>query len=229
MQSRTILGDAYPRTGNVDVAQSGYITILHTSDIEFYGCDRRRTDDALGQRVAGPHQLLGRHGIQVQSTFFEAPHLILGVVVPLPDATQLFAVEVVAALVGGVGLLRLNRITLYAGLQPCAGGAPQVALQSQVGPAVFPCDRGQRRGAADGMEIHHEQCPPLSALVLYDATLVDVGAGCSVLVHWGNAEFRAVGHDAPTAPLRQRCSMVAKGLVGGDGDGLIRSPDALRP
>ena len=85
-QVLAVLHDASPGAGHVDVAQSGHVAVLHALYRKLYGGYRRGADDALGQRVACPHQLVGRHRVQPQLTAFEGPHLLLGVVVPLPHA-----------------------------------------------------------------------------------------------------------------------------------------------
>lgn len=97
--------DTNPRAGHVDIAQSGNVTFLHAPDIQFDSGYTLRTDDSLGQRVASPHQLLGRHGLQTQSAVCQTPFLIIRVVVPLPDASRLLAIEIVATLIGSVGSL----------------------------------------------------------------------------------------------------------------------------
>ena len=71
----------------------------------------------------------------------------------------------------------------------------------------------------------------MSALIFYDTALMDIGAGRGILVNLGNAKLSAIVSDAVLFTLRhlcQRSSMVAEGLIGSDGDGLIGSPDALR-
>ena len=81
------------------------------------------------------------------------------------------------------------------------------------------------------MEVHHQQRPPLTALILDDATLMDVRTGGGILVDLGDTELSTIMTDAVLLTLRHLCQrggMVAEGLIGGDGDGLIRSPDALR-
>ena len=82
----SILDDANPGAGHIDVAQTCDIAVIHTSGIEFNGGDGSGADDALSERVAGPHQLFGRHRLQAQAAVLQCPHLIIGVVVPLPDA-----------------------------------------------------------------------------------------------------------------------------------------------
>ena len=99
--------DANPGAGHVDVAQSGHVAFLHTPDIELDGDRAGRSDDTLGQRVASPHQLFGRHRLQAQTSLFQAPHLVIGIMVPLPDAPQLLIVEVLRALIGSEGLCLL--------------------------------------------------------------------------------------------------------------------------
>ena len=118
----------------------------------------------------------------------------------------------------------------HIGFEPRTGRTTKVTLQTQHGPAVFPCDGSQRHRATDGVEVHHEQSPPLSALVFNDATLVDVAACRSILIDSGNGKARTILANAilyVIGNLRQWCCMIAKGLVSCNGDGLIGAPDAL--
>ena len=81
------------------------------------------------------------------------------------------------------------------------------------------------------MEVHHQQRPPLAALILHDATLMNVRTGSSILVNLRDTKLGTIMADAVLFTLRylsQRSCMVAEGLISSDGDGLIRSPDALR-
>ena len=80
------------------------------------------------------------------------------------------------------------------------------------------------------MEVHHQQRPPLTTLVFDNAALMDVAAGRGILVNTRNAKLCAILSYAVLHPLRHLCqwgSMIAEGFVGGDGDGLVGSPDAL--
>ena len=80
------------------------------------------------------------------------------------------------------------------------------------------------------MEVHHQQCPPLPALILYNTTLMDIGACRSVLIDLRDTKLCTILTDAIFHALwylRQRGGMIAKGLISSDSDGLIRSPDAL--
>ena len=56
-----ILDDTNPRTRHIDITQTSHIAVFHTLGIEFDSGNRSRTDDPLGQGVASPHQLFGRH------------------------------------------------------------------------------------------------------------------------------------------------------------------------
>ena len=114
-------------------------------------------------------------------------------------------VKIVGAIVRGKGASYLLLLTtyllpltsyLYLRLEPSTRCTTQIALQAEHGPAVFPSDRSEGDRAANGVEVHHEQRPPLSALILDDTALMDVGAGRFVLIHLGNAELRAVMSDA---------------------------------
>ena len=98
-EGAALLDDADPRARNVDVAESADVAVLHALGVEFDGDDRFRADDALGERVAGPHELFCGLRLYAEATATEAPLLVVGVVVPLPDAAELFAVEVVTAVV----------------------------------------------------------------------------------------------------------------------------------
>ena len=127
----------------------------------------------------------------------------------------------------GVGLL----LGGFPWLEPRAGGAAEVALQSHHGPAVLPRHGHQADGAAYAVEVLHKECPPRAVIELHDATLVGIGAGGGVLVDGAELELRAVLADAvlrATRHLRQRGGVVAVGLVGGDDARLVRPPDALR-
>ena len=80
------------------------------------------------------------------------------------------------------------------------------------------------------MEVHHQQRPPLSVLILYNTTLMDIGTGCCILINFGDSKLRAILTNTIFHTLRhlcQRSRMITEGFVSGDGDGLIRSPDAL--
>ena len=114
--------------------------------------------------------------------------------------------------------------------EPSAGSTAEVALQAYHGPAVLPGDRCQGDGTSNGVEVHHQQCPPLSALIFDNAALMNVGTCRGVLVNFRNTKLGTVLPYPMLDPLRhlcQRSSMVAKGFVGSDGDGLVGSPDAL--
>ena len=87
-QAIVALLDANPGAGHVDVAQSGHVAFLHAAHIELDGGNALRTDDTLGQRVASPHQLFGGHRLQAQTSLFQAPLGVVGVVVPLPDGFE---------------------------------------------------------------------------------------------------------------------------------------------
>ena len=80
------------------------------------------------------------------------------------------------------------------------------------------------------MEIHHQQCPPLSVLILNDTTLMDICAIRCILIDLGDIKLRAILTNTIflTAwnPSDRSC-MIAESLVGSDGDGLVRTPDAL--
>ena len=148
--------------------------------------------------------------------------------VPLPDALQLLAVEVVAALVRcchGRGLCAAR-----VGLEPCARCSSEVPRQSEHRPSLDPCDWCERRRASYAVEVLHEQCPPLSALVLYDAALVNVAACRGVDVRFGQSELRAVVAYAillSSWHLRESCCVVAVVLVGCDDTCLVGTPDVV--
>ena len=60
---------------------------------------------------------------------------------------------------------------------------------------------------------------------------MDVRTGGGILVDLGDTELGTIMTDAVLLTLRHLCQrggMVAESLIGGDGDGLIRPPDALR-
>ena len=220
----TFLDDARPGARHVDVAQAGHVAVLEVSHVEFHGGEAGRTYDTLREGVAGPHELFGGLGMQLQASALELPHPVIGIVVPLPHASERLAVEVLAALVGSVGLDVVR--TRDVGLEPGARRTSQVAFESQHRPSVLPGDGCQRHGATDGVEVHHEEGIPVALLRLHDASLVDVGACRGILVEGTQGKLGAVGHDAPLH-LGERGSVVAEGLVGGDGDGLVGSPDTL--
>ena len=115
-------------------------------------------------------------------------------------------------------------------LSPGTWSTAQITLETQHGPTILPGDGSEGDSAADAVEVHHQQGPPLAALILYDTTLMDVRTGSGILVDLGDTELGAIMANAVLLilrHLRQRCCMVAEGLVSGDGDGLVRSPDAL--
>ena len=107
-------------------------------------------------------------------------------------------VKIIGAIIRSKGTSYLLPLTsyLYLRLEPSTRCTTQIAFQAEHGPAVFPSDRSEGDRAANGVEVHHEQRPPLSALILDDTALMDVGAGRFVLIHLGNAELRAVMSDA---------------------------------
>ena len=107
-------------------------------------------------------------------------------------------VKIIGAIIRSKGTSYLLPLTsyLYLRLEPSTRCTTQITLQTEHGPAVFPSDRSEGDRAANGVEVHHEQRPPLSALILDDTALMDVGAGRFVLIHLGNAELRAVMSDA---------------------------------
>ena len=107
-------------------------------------------------------------------------------------------VKIIGAIIRSKGTSYLLPLTsyLYLRLEPSTRCTTKIAFQAEHGPAVFPSDRSEGDRATDGVEVHHEQRPPLSALILDDTALMDVGAGRFVLIHLGNAELRAVMSDA---------------------------------
>ena len=146
-------------------------------------------------------------------------------------------VKVVGAVVRGKGTSRvisyllLLTSYLYLRLQPGTWSTAEIALKAEHRPSVFPGDGGEGDGAANAVEVHHQQRPPLATLILDDTALMDVRTSGSILVGLGDTESCSVMADAVLLTLRhlrQRCCMVAEGLIGSDGDGLIGSPDALR-
>ena len=145
--------------------------------------------------------------------------------VPLPNTSQLLAIEVFVALVRCMWLDIFCAWDIW--LEPCARRTAEIALKSEHWPAVFPCDRSQCNCSSDGMEIHHEQCIPLSSLGLYDASLVNVGASCCITIDRSQAELASIRHDT-SIDLCERSSMIAKCLVSSDSDGLVWTPYALR-
>ena len=59
---------------------------------------------------------------------------------------------------------------------------------------------------------------------------MDVRAGCGILVNLGDSELSAILTNTILLAawhLRKRCCMIAKSLIGRDGDGFVRPPDAL--
>ena len=233
--------DAHPRARHVDVSQSGHVAGFHAIGEEFHRHHRLRTDGSLCERVASPHELFGRHTLQAQSSVFQAPHLLFGVVVPLPHRFQcscgpasrsharahiVFIVKIIGTLVWSMRGFALHPIDV--GFEPCTRSASQVSFQSEHGPSVFPGDGSQRGGAPDGVEVHHEQCPPRTVLCLHDAALVDVGASSGIFIHWGYAKAGTIFADAIfhiARHLRERSGMVAEGFVGSDHHGFVGSPD----
>ena len=116
--------------------------------------------------------------------------------VPLPNASKGLPVEILAALIGCLSLTGISCASWNIRFHPSTRCTTKITLQTEHGPAVFPSDRSEGDRAANGVEVHHEQRPPLSALILDDTALMDVGAGRFVLIHLGNAELRAVMSDA---------------------------------
>lgn len=108
--------------------------------------------------------------------------------IPLPDAAEGLAVEIVAALIRGVrgdGGGRRGDM----GFQPCAWSTSEVAWQTYHRPSVGPGDGHQVDGAAYGVEVLHEECPPLTVGSRDDTTLMGIGTGRSVAVDGWNDEF----------------------------------------
>ena len=108
-------------------------------------CVHGEDNHALCQRIARPHQLFGRHGVQTQFSALQAPHLLFWVVVPLPDASELLAVEVVAAHIRSVWLVgRLLSDGVIAHLcsrdEPCAWRSAEIAFKTNHRPSVHPCN-----------------------------------------------------------------------------------------
>ena len=59
---------------------------------------------------------------------------------------------------------------------------------------------------------------------------MDIGTGCCILINFGDSKLRAILTDTifhALWDLCQRSRMIAEGLIGCNGDGLVRSPDAL--
>ena len=115
-------------------------------------------------------------------------------------------------------------------LKPCARGAPEITFEAEHGPAVFPGNGDEGDGTAYRVEVHHQQGPPLSVLILDDTSLVDIRAGGGIAIDLRDSELRAILTDTVLHVARNtgdRCLMVAECFIGRDGDGLVGSPDAL--
>ena len=146
--------------------------------------------------------------------------------VPLPHASQRICIEVLVALIRSMG----HDIGIDLRLEPCAWRTTQISLKPKHWPAVFPSDGGESDRTANGMEIHHEQSPPLSALIFHDTPLMDIGASRSVLIHFRDNELRTIFADAVFLTMWHLCGrgrMIAEGLIGSDGDRLVGPPDTL--
>ena len=110
--------------------------------------------------------------------------------IPLPDATEGLAVEIIAAPIGGMGGDGGGgRRCGYMGFQPCAGSTSEIAGQTYHRPSVGPGDRHQINGAAYGVEVLHKECPPLAVRSGDDTALMGIGTGRSVAVDGWNDEF----------------------------------------
>ena len=109
--------------------------------------------------------------------------------IPLPDAAKGLAVEVVAALIGGMRRDGGGGRRGDMGFQPCTGSTSEIAGQTYHRPSVGPGDGHQVDGAAYGVEVLHEECPPLTVGSRDDTTLMGIGTGRSVTVDGRNDEF----------------------------------------
>ena len=150
--------------------------------------------------------------------------------VPLPYTPQGLAIEILLTVVRGMRYCMLTSTRDCLRLKPCTRGTAQIALKTNHWPSVLPGNRGKGNRTSDGVEVHHQQGPPLSTLVFNDAALMDVGTGRSIFVDRRNTKTCSVLTDAILHILRnlcQRCSIIAKGLISCDGDGFIGSPNAF--
>ena len=192
------------------------------SDVQLYGSRRGGTYDTLCQCVTCPHQLRCRHGVQSQGTFLQAPHLVVGVVVPLPYATEGTSVEVFIAFIGAMRFHLGSRV----GFQPCAWRTSRVSFQSEVGPSVNPCDGAETYGTSDAVEVEHRHRPPFAIGQLHHTTLVDVGAGHGVLVRRSYLYGVAIVGNA-SAELRHVTGVVTIGLASTHYTHLVWAVDML--
>ena len=206
-QAIVTLLDTNPRAGHVDIAQSGNVTFLHAPDIQFDSGNTLRTDGTLGQCITSPHQLFGRHGLQTQSAVCQTPFRIIRVVVPLPYPAKRLAIEILVALVGSMGnrLLLWHSNRLDGGFEPRTGCTTEVALQSEHRPSVLPCDGSKGHCASDAMEVHHQQSPPLSTLILYDTSLMDIRTSRSIHIDLWNTKLRPILSDTILLTLGHLC------------------------
>ena len=224
--------NANPRARHIDVAEARHIASLQALEIKLHGGYALGAYHALRERVARPHQLLGRLCLQAQATAAEAPLRVVGVVVPLPDAAQRLAVEVVGAEVGRIGLIRLiGLMGLIGWLEPRPRCTAEIAGEAHHGPSVLPGHGHQAHGAADAVEVLHEERPPRAVGGLHNAALMGIAARRSVRVGRGDAEAGAVAADAvllSTRHLREGRCMIAVGFIGGDDARLVRTIDIVR-
>ena len=131
---------------------------------------RFRPDRALRQRVSRPPEIRRGQRMQPQiaGTLGERPLGVVRHVIPLPDGLELRAREIVAAIVRRSDRLDVPGVRLH----PDRRRALEVPRQTEVGPAVHPRDRRERRQAADGVVVLHGEAPPFARRRVDDPALV---------------------------------------------------------
>ena len=158
------------------------------------------------------------------SLLVQRPHLVVRIMIPLPNRLESLSREIITSIVWS--LWCLHRIIRF---EPGSRRATQVLLQSEVRPAIHPCDRRKAYRSTHGIEILHRNAPPFAIRSLYDTALVNGSTtqinSIRLVVLESETIFRQRTTDthvtyAPSSSITIRFAFA-------DHTGFVRSPDTL--
>ena len=171
--------------------------------------------------------MLGRHGMQTEPSFsflIQRPHLVIRIMIPLPNRFKSFTREIITSVVWS--LWCLYHIIRF---EPGTRRASQVFLQSEVRPAVNPSDRRQAHRSSHGIEVLHRNTPPFSVRSLHDATLMNGSTSQVQTIRLVVLKIETIFRQRPTdshVTYAPSCSITIRFSLA-DYASFIRSPDTL--
>ena len=150
--------------------------------------------------------------------------------VPLPHWLQCLAAEVIASVVRSTFFILHSTFFIpHVWLKPCAWSTADVAWESEIGIAVFPCHGHEAAGASHGIEVEHRHCPPFTVGSIHYAALMYCGAAHRVAAIHGDIELKARLRDRRSDPhvAHRLRHLGAESFHHVYGARLVRSPDIV--